>query len=68
MFHFVVFEKADGAHISAMLVVQSQRAGVLGGKQRYLQQRSSGAFVHFVEDCGEMWRLQKLCSTASFVV
>jgi hypothetical protein len=31
---------------SAMLAVQSQRAGV---SQRYLQQRSFGASVHFVE-------------------
>jgi hypothetical protein len=41
-----LFEKTDGAHISAMLAVQSQRTGV---SQRYLQQRSFGALVHFVE-------------------
>ena len=41
-----LFEKTDGAHISAMLTVQSQRTGV---SQRYLKQRSFGALVHFVE-------------------
>ena len=67
-----LFEKTDGAHISAMLAVQSQRAGVSRWQTALLATKEFWSVCTFcwekmvIAFHEEMWRLQKLCSTASY--
>ena len=72
VFLVFLFEKTDGAHISAMLAVQSQRAGVSRWQTALLATKEFWSVCTFcwekmvIAFHEEMWRLQKLCSTASY--